>query len=347
MESQLESEAYSFSTEHEETQNIALEEDGTYLAVEELQHHGVSMMDIQKLKMSGICSVKGVQMTTRKNLCKLKGMSEAKVEEIKEVAAKLLDCGFITATELAIKRQCVFKVSTGSSELDRLVGGGIQSMSITEAFGEFRTGKTQLCLTMCITCQLGEQNTSGKAAYIDTEGTFRPERLKEIAARFNLNPDEALENIIYSRAYNSEHQMDLLAILAAKFSEEPGRFKLLVVDSIISLFRTDFSGRGELGERQQRLNQMLARLARISEEYNVAVFITNQMMSDPGAAISFVPDPKKPIGGHVLAHASTTRLSLRKGRNETRIAKVYDSPDMPEAEATYAIGPGGIEDAAV
>ena len=103
-----------------------------------------------------------------------------------------------------------------------------------------------------------------------------------------------------------------------------------MVDSIISLFRTDFSGRGELGERQQKLNQMLARLARISEEYNVAVFITNQMMADPGAAISFVPDPKKPIGGHVLAHASTTRLSLRKGRNEVRIAKVYDSPDMPE-----------------
>jgi meiotic recombination protein DMC1 len=101
------------------------------------------------------------------------------------------------------------------------------------------------------------------------------------------------------------------------------------------LFRTDYSGRGELGERQQKLNQMLARLTKIAEEYNIAVFITNQMMADPGATVTFVADPKKPIGGHVLAHASTTRLSLRKGRNETRIAKVYDSPDMPEVEYYY------------
>lgn len=117
------------------------------------------------------------------------------------------------------------------------------------------------------------------------------------------------------------------------------------MDSIISLFRSDFSGRGELGERQQKLNQMLARLIRISEEYNVAVFITNQMMADPGATMTFVADPKKPVGGHILAHASTFRVALRKGRNETRIAKVYDAPDLPEMEITYAISEGGIIDA--
>lgn len=246
--------------------------------------------------------------------------------------------------ELSVRRQAVFKLSTGSAELDRLLGGGVQSMSITEAFGEFRTGKTQLSLTLCISCQL-TGDSGGKAAYIDTEGTFRPERLREIAKRFDVDPDEALDNVAYARAFNSEHQMDLITLIAAKFAEEPGRYRLLVVDSIISLFRSDFSGRGDLGERQQRLNQMLARLTRISEEYNVAVFITNQMMADPSATITFVADPKKPVGGHVLAHASTTRVALRKGRNETRIAKIYDSPDLPEAEATYAIGEGGITDA--
>ena len=129
--------------------------------------------------------------------------------------------------------------------------------------------------------------------------------------------------------------MDLITLVAAKFAEEPGIYKLLVVDSIINLFRTDFSGRGELGERQQKLNVMLSRLIKVAEEYNVAVFITNQMMSDPGATMTFVADPKKPVGGHVLAHASTTRIYLRKGRNEQRVAKIYDSPDMPEAEASY------------
>ena len=287
-------------------------------------------------------------MTSKRSLYRVKGMSEAKVDKIKEAACRVCDAGFISALELSVKRQAVFKLSTGSAELDRLLGGGVQSMSITEVFGEFRTGKTQLCMTLCMACQVdnGEQ-AGGKAAYIDTEGTFRPERLKDIARRFDLDPEEALENVAYARAFNSEHQMDLITLIAGKFAEEPGKYRLLIVDSIISLFRTDFSGRGDLGERQQRLNQMLARLARIAEEYNVCVLITNQMMADPGATMTFVADPKKPVGGHVLAHASTTRVALRKGRNETRIAKIYDSPDLPEAEATYAIGEGGIVDASI
>lgn len=318
-----------------------------FQSVDELQSVGIAVADIQKLKAAGICTVKGVLMNTVRNLCKLKGISEGKIEKIREAAKKMHDCGFVTALEYSIRRECVFKITTGSSELDRLIGGGVQSMSITEAFGEFRTGKTQMSLTMCVSVQLPMESggAEGKAAFIDTEGTFRPDRLKEIAERFGLDPDSVLENVIFARAYNSEHQMELLTLLAGKFAEEPGKFKLLVVDSIISLFRTDYSGRGELGERQQKLNQMLAKLMRISEEFNLAVFITNQMTADPGAVVSFVADPKKPIGGHVLAHASTTRLSLRKGRGETRIAKIYDSPDMPEAEAIYAITPGGIDNA--
>ncbi|KAJ1672667.1 Meiotic recombination protein dmc1, partial [Spiromyces aspiralis] len=174
--------------------------------------------------------------------------------------------------------------------------------------------------------------------------TFRPERIQAIAERFDLDPSVVLDNIIFARAYNSEHQMELLLQVAARFAEEPGTFKLLVVDSIISMFRTDYSGRGELSERQQRLNAMMARLSRIAEEFNVAVYITNQIQADPGAGLTFVPDPKKPVGGHVLAHASTTRLSLRKGRGEQRIVKIYDSPDMPEAESAYALCDGGIID---
>ena len=218
-------------------------------------------------------------MNTKRNLCKLKGMSEAKIEKIKEAAGKILDAGFITAMELSVKRQQVMKISTGSTELDKLVGGGIETMSITEAFGEFRTGKTQICLTLCVSCQMpqADGSTGGKAAFIDTEGTFRPDRLAKIAERFELDPEEVLDNVIYARAFNSEHQLELITLIAAKFAEEPGQYRLLVVDSVISLFRTDFSGRGELGERQQKLNQMLAKLTKIAEEYNVAVFITNQV----------------------------------------------------------------------
>ncbi|XP_046365059.1 meiotic recombination protein DMC1/LIM15 homolog isoform X2 [Haliotis rufescens] len=259
------------------------EEESIFLDIDQLQNHGINVADIKKLKQAGICTIKGIQMTTRKKLCTIKGISEAKMEKIKEAAAKLVDPGFLTALQYADKRKEVFKVSTGSQELDKLLGGGVESMAITEAFGEFRTGKTQISHTLCVTSQLpgAKGYCGGKVVFIDTENTFRPDRLRDIADRFNLDQSAVLDNVLYARAYT---------------------------------------------------------------KYNVAVFVTNQMTSDPGAGMSFQADPKKPIGGHILAHASTVRISLRKGRAENRIAKIYDSPDLPENEATFAISGGGIID---
>uniref|UniRef100_A0A3B3YAU3 RecA family profile 1 domain-containing protein n=1 Tax=Poecilia mexicana TaxID=48701 RepID=A0A3B3YAU3_9TELE len=142
-----------------------------------LQKHGINMADIKKLKSVGICTVKGIQMTTRKALCNIKGLSEAKVEKIKEAAGKMLqNVGFQTAFEYSARRKQVFHVTTGSQEFDKLLGGGIESMAITEAFGEFRTGKTQLSHTLCVTAQLpGEDGYSGgKVIFIDTENTLYP-----------------------------------------------------------------------------------------------------------------------------------------------------------------------------
>ncbi|XP_071278971.1 meiotic recombination protein DMC1/LIM15 homolog isoform X4 [Agelaius tricolor] len=273
------------------------DEESFFQDIDLLQKHGINVADIKKLKAVGICTIKGIQMTTRRALCNVKGLSEAKVDKIKEAANKLVEPGFLTAFEYSEKRKMVFHISTGSQEFDKLLGGGIESMAITEAFGEFRTGKTQLSHTLCVTAQLPGPSgyTGGKTIFIDTENTFM--------------------------------------------------ITMQIIDSIMALFRVDFSGRGELAERQQKLAQMLSRLQKISEEYNVAVFVTNQMTADPGATMTFQADPKKPIGGHILAHASTTRISLRKGRGELRIAKIYDSPEMPENEATFAITAGGIGDA--
>ncbi|CAO3619832.1 unnamed protein product [Cunninghamella echinulata] len=285
-------------------------------------------------------------MSTKRNLAKIKGLSEAKVDKIKEAASKIQGATFLSGTEVAIKREKVMKISTGSSQLDALLGGGIQTMSITEVFGEYRTGKTQLAHTLCVQVQLPIHSggASGKAAFIDTEGTFRPERIKSIAERYGIDGEECLDNIIVARAWNSDHQIELMVDIAARFAEEKGIYRLLVVDSIISLFRCDYSGRGELAERQQKLNLLLSRLTKLAEEYNVAVYLTNQVSSDPGAGMVFVSDPKKPVGGHILAHASTTRIYLRKGRAEERVAKIFDSPDMPENEASYTITSGGIMD---
>ncbi|XP_062057943.1 meiotic recombination protein DMC1/LIM15 homolog isoform X2 [Lepus europaeus] len=309
------------------------DEESLFQDIDLLQKHGINVADIKKLKSVGICTIKGIQMTTRRALSNVKGLSEAKVDKIKEAANKLIEPGFLTAFEYSEKRKMVFHITTGSQEFDKLLGGGIESMAITEAFG--------------VTAQLPGASgyPGGKIIFIDTENTFRPDRLRDIADRFNVDHDAVLDNVLYARAYTSEHQMELLDYVAAKFHEEAGIFKLLIIDSIMALFRVDFSGRGELAERQQKLAQMLSRLQKISEEYNVAVFVTNQMTADPGATMTFQADPKKPIGGHILAHASTTRISLRKGRGELRIAKIYDSPEMPENEATFAITAGGIGDA--
>lgn len=310
-----------------------------------LQQFGINVADISKLKSGGINTIRGLKMTTRKKLSEIKGISDGKIEKLKEAANKIEQNEFVTGMEFSVKREAIFKISTGSEEFDKILGGGFESMSISECFGEFRTGKTQLAHTLCVTAQMpGMNHTGGKVAYIDTEGTFRPDRLRSIAARFNLDANAILNNIVYAKAHNHEHQCELVDLVTAQFYQEPGVFKLLIIDSIIALFRVDFQGRAELADRQQKLNKQLAQLQKISEEYNIAVYLTNQMTSDPGAALSFVSDPKKPVGGHVLAHASATRVMLKKGRGEMRIAKIYDSPDMPESEAPFMITEGGVAD---
>ncbi|ELR23550.1 meiotic recombinase Dmc1, putative [Acanthamoeba castellanii str. Neff] len=326
-------------------EEASAEQVSDFQEIDKLQDLGVNVADIKKLKLGGCHTVASLLMNTRKNLLAIKGISEAKVDKILEAAGKLHFASFMTGSEMLNKRKEVVRITMGCTALDQLLGGGVETMSITEVFGEFRTGKTQLCHTLCVTTQLplNMSGGNGKVAYIDTEGTFRPERIKPIAERFGLDPMAALDNIVYARAFTHEHQLELIVQIAAKMVED--QYRLLIVDSITALFRVDYSGRGELAERQQKLGRMLSKLQKIAEEFNVAVFITNQVTADPGGGAMFVADAKKPIGGHVLAHASTTRLSLRKGRGEQRICKIFDSPCLPETECVYQISNEGITDA--
>ena len=166
--------------------------------------------------------------------------------------------------------------------------------------------------------------------------------MKDIAERFGLNPDDVLDNVICARAHNSDHQDQLLIQATAMMAED--HFALVIVDSATNLYRTDFSGRGELSARQIKLAQFMRNLTRISEEFGVAVVITNQVVAMVDGMTSFGPT-SKPIGGNIVAHASTTRVFLRKGRGEARVAKIYDSPSLPESEATFGIYAEGIKDA--
>ncbi|KAJ9301297.1 hypothetical protein DTO271G3_1432 [Paecilomyces variotii] len=323
------------------------DDDGFIVDIDSIQAHGIGVADITKLKANGFYTVASVHGATRKTLLKIKGFSEVKVEKIKEAIQKCLPSasGFITAMELGHQRKRVVRISTGSKQFDAILGGGFQSMSISEVYGEFRCGKTQLSHTMSVMAQLPKEmgGAEGKVAYIDTEGTFRPERIAQIAERFGMDPDLAQENIAYARALNSEHQLELLNTLSKEFAA--GDYRLLIIDSIMNCFRVDYCGRGELADRQQKLNQFLMKLAHMAEEFNVCVLMTNQVQSDPGASALFAgADGRKPVGGHILAHASTTRVLLRKGRGDERVAKIQDSPDCPEREAIYVITNGGIND---
>jgi DNA repair protein RAD51 len=188
---------------------------------------------------------------------------------------------------------------------------------------------------------LTSSHDPGKALFIDTEGGFRPARLVSIAERYGLNPDDVLDNVSYARAYNSDHQMTLLEQACGMLAES--RYAIIIVDSATALYRTDYTGRGELAARQMKLAQFLRRLTRMADEFGVAVVITNQVVACVDGGMSFGPT-SKPIGGNIMAHATTTRLQFRKGRGENRIVKIYDSPSLPEAEAVFSIAEQGVCD---
>ena len=321
-------------------------EQNPFIRVDELEGPGIAAGDLKKLKDAGYYTVESVAHATKKDLALIKGISDAKVDKLHEAAFKICGMGgFTSATVIHEQRQDMCSITTGAKELDGLLKGGIETGSITEIFGEFRTGKTQLCHTLCVTCQLPMEQggAEGKAMYIDTEGTFRPERLLEIAEKYGLNGQDVLDNVSYARAYNSDHQSQLLLDAACMMADS--RFGLLIVDSATGLYRTDYSGRGELSARQMHLAKFLRALSKLAATYGVACVITNQVVAQVDGGASMFGDNKKPIGGNIIAHASTTRLYLRKGRGENRVCKIYDSPCLAEGEATFSIQGSGIGDA--
>lgn len=317
-------------------------EEQKFINIEQLEEMGIAKGDIDKLKSAGFTTIESFINATKKSICEVKGISENKYEKMLKAVNEIKgEDGFQSSRHFLQIRNNLTYISTGSSDLDQLLRGGIETCNLTEFFGEFRTGKTQLCHTLCVTCQLpkSEGGGAGKAMIIDTEGTFRPEKLIPIAKRFNMDPEGVIDNVFYARAYNHEHQYKLLSKAAAIMSTD--NFALLIVDSATNLYRTDFSGRGELAARQMHLAKFLRGLQKIADEFKVAVVFTNQVVATVDGG-GYGGNDKKPIGGHIVAHAPQTRLYLRKGAKENRICKVYDSPTIPEGEAAYSINEDGI-----
>ncbi|KAG5672563.1 hypothetical protein PVAND_002681 [Polypedilum vanderplanki] len=233
-------------------------------------------------------------------------------------------------------------ITTGSRTIDKLLEGGIEVGSITELFGESRTGKTQFVHTLAVTCQLpiDSGGGGGKCLFIDTEGTFRPERLLTIAQRFGMNPEEVLDNVHYVRVYNTEHQKKILD--KARSLMLQNQFALIVVDCVTSLYRTDFPEVEEILIRHKHLKSFLRRLQNLIYEYNIAAVVTNQISSYPKGPTKTIT---KPFANSTIGHSSTTRLYLKNYLNNTRICQIYSSPSLPECSVFYSINNGGITDA--
>jgi len=301
---------------------------------------GVGPAMTSKLQSAGLTTVEAIAVTPPREIAKKTGIGFNTVLNIVAAARKSACVDFITAEELWKKRQNMLKCSTGSKKLDELLGGGIETQAMTEFIGEYGVGKTQICLMLCVMAQLPLEKggLGGNVVYIDTEGTFMPERIFEIATALELDPHKTLENIFLARAYNSSHQC-LLTDHLFKFCPE-NDIKLIIVDSMIGHFRGEYVGRENLSERQQTLNSQLHKLLRLTEAFNLPVIVTNQVQANPA---QFFGDPNKPAGGHVMAHACTHRVYLRKGRKGTRLAKVIDSPYLPENSTRFKITEKGIE----
>jgi DNA repair protein RadA len=302
---------------------------------------GVGPAMTSKLQSAGLTTVEAIAVTPPREIAKKTGIGFNTVLNIVAAARKSACVDFITAEELWKKRQNMLKCSTGSKNLDELLGGGIETQAMTEFIGEYGVGKTQICLMLCVMAQLPLEKggLDGNVVYIDTEGTFMPERIFEIANALELDPHKTLENIFLARAYNSSHQC-LLTDHLFKFCPE-NDVKLIIVDSMIGHFRGEYVGRENLSERQQTLNSQLHKLLRLTEAFNLPVIVTNQVQANPA---QFFGDPNKPAGGHVMAHACTHRVYLRKGSKGTRLAKVIDSPYLPENSTRFKITEKGIED---
>lgn len=308
--------------------------------IEELP--GVGPATAEKLRDAGYSDLMAIAVESPKVLAELVEIGESTATKIIASAKQMADVGgFETGDIILERRKGINRLSSGSKAFDDLMGGGLESQSIIEFFGEFGSGKTQICFQLAVnaTRPVAEGGLNGDVFIIDTENTFRPERIVQMAVALDLDPEEVLKKIHVARAFNSHHQM-LLVEKANELAHEMN-VKLLIVDSLTAHFRAEYVGRGSLAERQQNLNKHMHDLLRFADLHNAVIAVTNQVSSKPDA---FFGDPTRPIGGHIVGHAATYRLYLRKSKGGKRIARLIDSPNLPEAEAVITVSEEGVRD---
>ena len=328
------------ASENIDENEITIDVDEPEMTIEDLP--GVGPATAEKLREAGFEELLAIAVMSPMELAEQAELGEAVSSKIIQAAKKLANIGgFISGNALLERRKTVQKLTSGTSAMDELLGGGFETQSICEVFGEFGSGKTQIGHQLAVNTILpiSQGGLNGEVFYIDTEDTFRPERIAQMAEAVGMDPQDALDRIHVARAYNSAHQM--LLVDEIKRMAKSIDVKLVIVDSLTSHFRAEYVGRGMLASRQQKLNKHLKELKQLSDVQNALILVTNQVMSNPAALWG---DPTKAIGGHIVGHASTFRLYLRKSKGGRRIARLIDSPNLPEGEAVFTVTAEGLKD---
>ena len=320
----------------------------TEISLKLTEMEGVGASRAKKLKDAGIVDIMQLSVLSSDQLATLLGCHKDDAGDLilKAQATlrekNLVRATFLTGWEELQRRKGIMRCTTGSKYLDELIGGGIETENITEFFGEAAAGKTQIAHTVAVMATQPVENGGfgGSVIWIDTEGTYHPERIEQIAKARGLDAEDILKNkMITARSYNSAHLELLINELPNLITAHNA--KLVIVDSVTDQHRGEFAGMGMLADRQQRLNAMIHQMQRMTTMYKIAIIWTNQVQSAP---LTFAGDPTKPVGGNVVAHASGTRLYLRNAGKVGKKAKLVDSAKLPPGEAIYQITEGGIVD---
>jgi DNA repair protein RadA len=303
---------------------------------------GVGPATAEKLKEAGYDDLMSLAVMSPSELADAADIGESVAVKIVQAARQMADVGgFETGDVIADRRETVGKLSTSSKTLDELLGGGVETQAITEFYGEFGCGKTQMMHQLSVNVQMprDEGGLEGEAIWIDTENTFRPERIAQMAEANDLDVKEVLSKIHVARAFNSHHQMLLME--KAKELAKTRPIRLLCVDSLTAHFRAEYIGRGTLANRQSKLNTFMHEILRFGDLNNAVVAVTNQVHSKPDA---FFGDPTRPVGGHIVGHTATFRMYMRKSKGGKRIVRLIDSPMLPEGEAVITVTEDGVRD---
>jgi len=315
-------------------------EDEEDLYIELNQIKGIGPAIKKKLVECNYNTLKLLATSDSKELAGKTGISESKCQKIIKDARDKIGFSFKPADQIFEERKNIGKITTGSTKLDGLLGGGIETQSITEVYGSFKSGKTQLAFQLAINVQLPKDQggLESGAIFIDTEGTFRPERIVEMASDMDLDPMKVLNNIQVAKVINSEHQILLVKQLKTQLKQTPA--KIIILDSLMTCFRADYIGSEQLRERQGKILSHLNDLKTLGNMYDLAIFVTNHV----SASFDPIGDKEKPTGGNVVAHLIQTRVSFKSSRGNQRIARLIDSPYLPEGQIVFQIGSDGIRD---